>query len=229
MNRKRFTLLNTIIVIAFFLITAGCASGVGSPPAVTTPPTVTYNSPASGSTGVPINTSVAIIFSEAMISSTVNTTTINLSDQNSGVAVQGTVSYADTTATAIFTPASNLDQGTLYTLTINGVTNTSGIAMGNPFSSFFTTGSIESFSTITATAGPNGTISPSGAVLVAPNASQTFTITPSGGYSVAAVLVDGVPQGSVPTTYTFSLVIIDHTISVSFAPIITGSGGQGGP
>ena len=228
MNRKRFTLLNTIIVIAFFLMTASCGQKGPLPAANTTPPTVTYNSPASGSTGVPINTSVAIIFSEAMISSTVNTTTINLSDQNSG-AVHGTVSYTGATATALFTPASNLDQGALYTLTINGVTNTSGIAMANPFSSFFTTGSIASFSTITATAGTNGTISPSGAVLVAPNASQTFTITPSAGYSIAAVLVDGVPQGPVPTTYTFILVNIDHTISASFTQIITGSGGQGGP
>ena len=45
--------------------------------------------------------------------------------------------------------------------------------------------------TITATAGANGTISPTGAVTVNHGASQTFTITPATSYHVADVLVDG--------------------------------------
>ena len=49
--------------------------------------------------------------------------------------------------------------------------------------------------TITASAGANGTISPSGAVTVSYGASQSFTITPNSGYHVADVKVDGVSQG----------------------------------
>jgi hypothetical protein len=70
--------------------------------------------------------------------------------------------------------------------------------------------------TITATAGSNGSISPSGAVTVNSGASQTFTITPASGYQVAGVLVDGSAVGAV-TSYTFSNVTANHTISVTFA------------
>ncbi len=56
--------------------------------------------------------------------------------------------------------------------------------------------------TITASAGANGSISPSGAVSVVSGANQTFTITPAGGYYVQDVLVDGTSQGAL-TIYTF--------------------------
>ena len=71
-------------------------------------------------------------------------------------------------------------------------------------------------STITATAGANGTITPSGSVAVNYGSNQTFTITPNTGYSITDVLVDGVSVGAV-TTYTFSNVTANHTISASFA------------
>lgn len=69
---------------------------------------------------------------------------------------------------------------------------------------------------ITASAGSNGSITPSGAVGVAQGASQAFTITPSTGYHVADVLVDGSSIGAV-TTHTFTNVTADHTIAASFA------------
>ncbi len=71
--------------------------------------------------------------------------------------------------------------------------------------------------TITASAGPNGTISPNGATVLSPGGSQTYTITPSSSpcYDVADVLVDGVSVGAVKT-YTFTNVSADHTISASF-------------
>jgi len=69
---------------------------------------------------------------------------------------------------------------------------------------------------ITASAGANGSISPTGAVTVNHGASQTFTITPNSGYRVANVLVDGSSVGAV-TSYTFSNVTDNHTIAASFA------------
>lgn len=71
--------------------------------------------------------------------------------------------------------------------------------------------------TITATAGPGGSIAPSGAVTVNHGANQTFTITPDPGYHIADVLVDGSSVGAVPT-YTFTNVTADHTIEAIFAP-----------
>jgi len=71
--------------------------------------------------------------------------------------------------------------------------------------------------TITATAGANGTISPSGTVTVPDGTSKTFTMTPSNGYRVNEVKVDG-SSVVVATTHTFTNVTSNHTIDVSFVP-----------
>lgn len=69
--------------------------------------------------------------------------------------------------------------------------------------------------TIKATAGTNGSISPSGWTSVRDGWDQTFTITPDKGYAVAKVLVDGKSVGSVKS-YTFKNVTKDHTIEAIF-------------
>lgn len=69
--------------------------------------------------------------------------------------------------------------------------------------------------TLTATAGRNGRIDPSGAILVRRNSNKTFAITPNEGYVVADVLVDGKSVGSV-TEYTFEKITTSHTIEVIF-------------
>jgi len=79
---------------------------------------------------------------------------------------------------------------------------------------------------ITASAGPNGTITPSGTVYVAEGGSQKFTFTPNTGYGVWRRTVDGVEGTS--SSYTFSNVTADHTISVTFGPRITASAGPNG-
>ena len=87
--------------------------------------------------------------------------------------------------------------------------------------------------TITASAGSGGTISPSGVISVAHGASRTFTITSSTGYQIENVLVDGSSAGTV-STYTFTNVTSDHTISASFSQLppithnITATAGAGG-
>ncbi|MDD5558393.1 hypothetical protein [Candidatus Methylomirabilis sp.] len=84
--------------------------------------------------------------------------------------------------------------------------------------------------TITASAGPNGSIAPSGAVTVNSGGSQVFSIAPSVGYHIANVLIDGVAVGALPS-YTFSGVTANHTIDASFAIdtyTITASAGLNG-
>ena len=84
--------------------------------------------------------------------------------------------------------------------------------------------------TITASAGPGGSITPLGAVTVNQGAARTFTITADANYHIAGVLVDGSSVGAV-TSYTFSNVTAGHTISASFAVdayTITSSAGPGG-
>jgi len=68
---------------------------------------------------------------------------------------------------------------------------------------------------ITAAAGANGGISPSGTVTVNHGSNKTFTITANQNYQVLAVWVDGSSMGAV-TSYTFKSVTKNHTISASF-------------
>ena len=68
---------------------------------------------------------------------------------------------------------------------------------------------------ITASAGSNGSISPAGNTSVTSGGNQAYTITPNSGYCVADVLVNGSSVGAV-SSYTFSNVTADQTISASF-------------
>lgn len=69
--------------------------------------------------------------------------------------------------------------------------------------------------TITATAGANGAINPSGVVSVAQGGSQTFEMTPNSGYEVFEIYVDGNLIGSM-SSFTFNNVVSDHSIFVTF-------------
>ncbi len=95
-----------------------------------------------------------------------------------------------------------------HVATVDNSGNWSGATSIGPFPILFHV-------TITASAGANGSISPSGAVAVNCAASQMFTITPAANHHVDSVLVDGNPVGT-PTSYTFSNVSADHTIVASF-------------
>jgi hypothetical protein len=85
--------------------------------------------------------------------------------------------------------------------------------------------------TITASPGAGGSITPSGMGTYLEGASQTFTITPTAGYHITDVFVDGTSVGAV-TSYPFSNITADHTISASFAAntsyTITASAGSNG-
>ena len=72
--------------------------------------------------------------------------------------------------------------------------------------------------TITATAGANGTVTPSGVTTLPYGGSQLYTIAPATGYEIAAVTVDGVDMGAI-TQYTFADVTANHTIGVTFTQL----------
>jgi hypothetical protein len=74
--------------------------------------------------------------------------------------------------------------------------------------------------TISATAGAGGTITPAGNRWVAAGGSQKYTIKPDLGYMVEDVLVDGASVGRV-TSYTFTGLDADATISASFVPFFS--------
>ena len=69
--------------------------------------------------------------------------------------------------------------------------------------------------TITASAGDHGSINPTGKVSVVKGQDAAFVFTADSGWQVAVVLVDGVSAGAV-SSYTFTNVTANHTISVTF-------------
>lgn len=71
--------------------------------------------------------------------------------------------------------------------------------------------------TSTASAGSGGKITPSGPSIVNCGNNQNYTITPDSGYRINDVVVDGVSQGAI-TTYTFTNISANHTISATFVP-----------
>ena len=80
---------------------------------------------------------------------------------------------------------------------------------------------------ITATAGANGSITPSGDVPVTSGGSQSFDIAADTNYVIAQLLVDGSAVGAAAGletyTYDFTNVTTNHTIEVTFSgrPVIT--------
>ena len=74
--------------------------------------------------------------------------------------------------------------------------------------------------TITATAGANGSISPSGKVEVVEGADQAFSITANEGYEIESLKVDGAAVSTAPS-YTFTNVRAAHTIEATFKQKIT--------
>jgi uncharacterized repeat protein (TIGR02543 family) len=77
--------------------------------------------------------------------------------------------------------------------------------------------------TITARAGANGSISPSGTVTVGYRTSPSFAIKPNRGYRIADVKVDGVSVGN-PSAFLFGNVMSDHTIEAKFSRIRRNNG-----
>ena len=103
----------------------------------TTPPTISSTIPANGATGIAVGNSIKIIFSEAMNSSTINSSNITFQTSN-GTTVSGTWGYSGTTAT--FNQSSALSYNTSYTMVVGtGVTDLAGNALASTYTFSFTT------------------------------------------------------------------------------------------
>ena len=109
----------------------------------------------------------------------------------------------------------NLDYDTTYYFVVRAFASGEESADSNEVS-FSASSPPPATHTITVVAGSNGAVSPGSTVTVASGADQQFIMSPDAGYHVADVQVDGVSQGAL-SSYTFSQVSADHTLSVAFA------------
>lgn len=83
----------------------------------TTGPSITGHTPSTDATGVAVNSTISVVFSESIDPSTLDTTTFTLEDSSNN-SITGTVSYDDTSKTATFTPFSALSYDTTYYVNI---------------------------------------------------------------------------------------------------------------
>ncbi len=124
----------------------------------TTRPTITARSPADSATGVALIVAPTVTFSEAMDTTSINSTTIRLSETVAGTQVAGAVTYNTTTRIATFTPSAPLKNNTRYTLTLTtGVKDLAGNTLLATSTSVFTTVADTIAPTIIATSPVNGT------------------------------------------------------------------------
>lgn len=135
----------------------------------------------------------------------------------------------------------DIENGEVVTFYINGIpaeVNKAGTVgpwmSGYPFNSGAITNLDLSITgpayTISATAGPGGTIIPSGTVPVIEGTDKTFTISPDSCHTISGVLVNGNPAGAVEE-YTFTNVTSNQTIHATFTAktvYFSASGGSGG-
>ena len=104
-----------------------------------TAPTLLRLSPASGSTGVPLNTAVTAEFSEPLSRTTVTTTTFQLYDSVTGLYIATTVSLDATGRVATLTPNQLLAVNrTHYVYLNNPITDVAGNHLPGSFNTFMT-------------------------------------------------------------------------------------------
>ena len=98
-----------------------------------TAPTVVALSPPGGSTGLPVNTRVTAVMSEAIDATSVSNASIQLTP-----AAPGTVTLAGDRVTLIFVPTTNLSPSTSYAVLVTGLRDTAGNTMAAANFSFTT-------------------------------------------------------------------------------------------
>jgi len=156
----------------------------------TTPPTVVSTSPAADATGVAIDTTVSVTFSEAMSASTITTSSFTLDG------VSGSVSYNSGTYTATFTPGANLSPSTTYTANLStAITD----AVGNPLASAYSW----SFTTVA------GDTTPPMVVSVSPEADATDVALDT----VVTATFNEAMDASTITTSSFTLDGVSGSVS----------------
>jgi hypothetical protein len=106
-----------------------------------TPPVALQLTPAANAINAPTDVTVQVRFDRRMNPATINGTTVSMQRVSNGVAVPATVTYDAATRSARVTPSSRLAEGTAYTVLVTtGVQATDGVAMTDPVSWNFTTG-----------------------------------------------------------------------------------------
>jgi hypothetical protein len=109
-----------------------------------TPPSIVSVTPANGAIDVPVNSTITVVFSEAIDPVSFNSTTNFVSEDPTGAVVPATVTFSPDLTKAILTPNTALTGGSqLYSIYVNyyssGLTDLAGNGLyGNSYTTFYT-------------------------------------------------------------------------------------------
>ncbi len=185
----------------------------------TIPSTYTITATASNNGSITANNNSSVTTSSSGTSTVTNVTVSSGATQSFSITPNSGYSVASVTVDGV-------SVGAVTTYTFSNITANHTIA------ATFQANAVNTY-TITASAGTNGNISPSGSISINSGASQAYTITPNANYYIVSVSVDGavVVSNVMTYSYTFNNVNANHTISATFAyctKLITVSAGTGG-
>jgi methionine-rich copper-binding protein CopC len=150
----------------------------------TAPPTVTATSPAAGATGVSGTANVTATFSEALDTTTINTSTFELRDPANAL-VAAVVTYNATSRVATLNPTPTLTQAATYVATVKGGASGVKDAAGNALA----TDRIWSFTIAPDTTAP--TVTATSPASAATGVSRTANITATFSEAMDAATIDG--------------------------------------
>ncbi|SDE79765.1 Por secretion system C-terminal sorting domain-containing protein [Pricia antarctica] len=137
------------------------------------------------------------------------------SDPDGGSIVSYDWDFGDTNMATGVTADNNYTQPNTYTITLT-VTDDEG-ETDTATQNITVDGVTITSYTVTASAGPNGAIDPTSA-LVEEGTDQTFTITPDTGYEIAGILAGGTSVG-VSNPFVLTNVVANTSVEVSFSLI----------
>ena len=172
-----------------------CRDSDGNTPPAQSVPTVLSTTPLNGATNVALGATFSATFSQAMDPATLNTTTVKATSGPLATPLQGTVTYAN--STAVFTPTAPLMGSSAITVTITtGAKSAAGVALAVNRVWSFTCGGTPTTPTILSTSPLSGAtgVSLSGAFsatfseVMNPATLTTSTFTVTAGAAATPVL-----------------------------------------
>jgi methionine-rich copper-binding protein CopC len=194
----------------------------------TAPPSVVVASPSSGSTGVPVTSTVTAWFNGSIVMySTMAASNLNFTlTSSSGASVPASFAYNLSTNAVTLTPNAALAYGQTYKATLSGAVNASGDPMTAPYTWSFTTvpsaTALPAETTNTPAAGANG-VSVSSAVTASFNEAVTssmisFSLKNTAGATVPATVTYNSSTDTATLTPTAAM-----AVATTYTAIINGA------
>ncbi len=221
-NSNQVSLIPSVDGDTVYIVIGATDSSVpitpGSPAALDkVPPTILSTHPLTGTSSIPINTSISFLASEPLDPNSINNTNITITPFQTGMQI---VQDSSNPANILITYTTNLFNFTQYTINVANIADLAGNLLVTPFSFNFTT----SNTTVADTTPPSLVSSnpANGATGVSTSASITLLFSEAilpASISISGITVTNVSTGSLLTGYTLSQSSDQKTVTIGSLPL----------